>query len=271
MKPFYFFWVSHEVIDLESARHSPRVARKRQRRMHEILCAALGMLRDEGSDALTLTRLANRLDLSTAALYRYFPSKDALDAELQRAVIAALVASVRERTDAADAFADRSQLEADQRSLLGIVVTALVFEGFADCSATEFGYLTRNLSTPEFVLPDREAAQVFEAAWSALAALALRIDAAQQCGALADAEPQERAITLWAALQGVVQTRKLVRSAQGRFEPTRLVHDLVHALLVGWGAAPGLVTNVIDLAEREGFANGLASTLEFFETNRSQP
>jgi AcrR family transcriptional regulator len=259
--------VVHEVIDLQQARHSPRVARKRQARIREIVCAALAMLRDEGNDALTLGRVATRLGLTTAALYRYFPSKDALDAELQRAVIAALVASVRERTEAADAYAVREALCERDRALLAIVVTALVFERFAETSPAEFGCLTRNLSTPDHVLPDREAAHVFEAAWSALVDLAVRIEVAQGCDVLSQGDPNERAVALWAALQGVVQTRKLVRSARGRIEPGRVAQSLVRSLLVGWGAAHDAAQDVLDLAEREGFADELASTLDFLHTN----
>ncbi len=235
--------------------------------MREILGQALAMLREEGSEAVSLSRVASRLGVTTAALYRYFPSKDALDAELQRAVIAALVAAVRERTDDADAFALDNKLPELDRALLSIVVTTLVFERFADTSPAEFGYLTRNLSTPDLVLPDREAAHVFEAAWSALVDLAVRIEVAQECEVLTEGDPNERAVALWAALQGVVQTRKLVRSARGRIEPERLVHTLVQGLLVGWGVAREDAERVLDLAEREGFADGLVSTLDFLQTN----
>ena len=65
-----------------------RSARKREARADAILDEAMRVLAADGPDALTLARIGKALGLVPAALYRYFDSKDALLAALQRRAIA---------------------------------------------------------------------------------------------------------------------------------------------------------------------------------------
>ena len=255
----------HEICDLDEARHSPHVARKRRVRIRGILRVALEIARVEGREALTLKRVAERQGLTTAALYRYFSSKDALVAELQRAVISALAAITRERVANADAFAQQAALSAVERALLGVTVSAFVFEEFSRSAPVEFGILSMDLSEPENTLPDREAAHVFEAAWSALSDLAEQLRAAQECGGLDAGDASERAVALWAGLQGVVQTRKLARSAPDRIDSTRIARGLVPALLVGWGAASDVASRMVELTRVQHFAESPESIPDYLE------
>jgi AcrR family transcriptional regulator len=55
-----------------------RVARKRQRRVHEILRVAAQVLSEKGYYNTSLEEIAERLDLAKASLYHYFDSKEAL-------------------------------------------------------------------------------------------------------------------------------------------------------------------------------------------------
>jgi len=258
--------MAHEILDLEQARHSPHVARKRRARIRHILHTALEIAHEEGRDGLTLKHLAERLGVTTAALYRYFTSKDALVAELQRSVIAALARTTRDRADDADAFARRAGLSAIERELLGVSVSAFAFEAFSRTAPMEFGILSMDLSAPEFTLPDREAAQVFESAWSALSDLADRLREAERIGALVPGDASERAVALWASLQGVVQTRKLARSGPDRIDPTRIARSLVPSLLVGWGGDPAVVNRVVEMTHVQGFTERPETTFDFLET-----
>src|SRR5688572_26943652 len=67
---------------------SPRVARKRELKAEAVLDAATALLEAEGLDGVTLGRVAAAMDLVPAALYRYYDSKDALLAGLQRRAVA---------------------------------------------------------------------------------------------------------------------------------------------------------------------------------------
>lgn len=57
---------------------SPRVARKHNQRRELILRAAAVVFADLGYHGASLEDIAERLDLTRASLYHYFPSKDAL-------------------------------------------------------------------------------------------------------------------------------------------------------------------------------------------------
>jgi AcrR family transcriptional regulator len=57
---------------------SPHVRQKRERRRAEILHAALATTREKGYHATTLDDIAERLGVRKAALYHYFPDKDAI-------------------------------------------------------------------------------------------------------------------------------------------------------------------------------------------------
>jgi len=232
--------------------HSQRISRKRQARLRQIVREAFALVRDEGSDALTLQRLADRLDYTPGALYRYFASKEALVAEVQRAVIAWL----RHRTRRCVARAEQRghRLPEGERALLSVVVTGLAFEDFAHSAPVEFGMLSTHLSAPEYRLPDLEAGRVFDEAWKNLAELADALRRAESAGALAPGDAAERAVSLWAGLQGVMQTRKLARSAGSRIDPRGIARGHLTALLVGWGAAPGSVDSIVRMAVSGGLA-----------------
>ena len=254
-----------EIRNLDEARKDPAVASKRAERIRPILRAAMEVARVEGREAVTLTRVAQRMGLSTAALHRHFSSKDALVAELQRAVITVLATTTRACVDRADAYSREIDLPDGERALLGVTVSALVFEAFSRTAPVEFGILSMNLSMPEVQLPDREAAHVFEAAWSSLRDLAEQLEAAEACGVLEKGDASERSIALWAGLQGVVQTRKLSRNAPELIDSTRIAHGLVTALLVGWGAEAETARRLVELTRARGFAALPDSTHEGLE------
>ena len=218
----------------DAGQHSDRVTRKRQARLRHIVREALALAAAEGGDALTLQRLADRLDYTPGALYRYFPSKEALVAELQRVVLAWLAVRTEQCRAAADDAAPG--LAAPDAALLGVIATARAFEQFSEDAPVEFGLLSMYLGDPEPRLPDAEAGRVYESAERLLAALAEQLESAAHAGALAPGDADERALALWAGLQGAAGTRKLARSAPGRIDPKRVSRGLLAALLAGWGA-----------------------------------
>lgn len=246
--------VIHSFEINDSGEHSERVSRKRQTRLRHIAREALALAGAEGSDSLTLQGLADRLDYTPGALYRYFASKEALIAELQRVVLAWLGRRTEQTTGAAlDACTD---LDPGRRALVGILATARAFEAFAHDAPVEFGLLSMHLGDPEYRLPDPDAERVYAAASRLLTGLAQRLEAAASAGSLRPGNAAERALALWAALQGAVQTRKLARSAAGEIDPQRLSRELLTTLLVGWGSdletlAPLLERTDIAIAEVE--------------------
>lgn len=63
---------------VEHAEPLGRVARKRVRRINEILRVAAEVLSEKGYAGTSLEEVADRLDLAKASLYHYFDSKEAL-------------------------------------------------------------------------------------------------------------------------------------------------------------------------------------------------
>mgnify|MGYP001266507574 CR=1 FL=1 len=66
---------------------SERVSRKRQARIDGILDVALDIMSRNGLEAMSMHQVAAELDLTVGALYRYFPSKGVMVANLERRVI----------------------------------------------------------------------------------------------------------------------------------------------------------------------------------------
>jgi AcrR family transcriptional regulator len=239
--------VIHSFEIADDGRHSDRVTRKRQARLRQIAREALALASEEGSDALTLQRLADRLDYTPGALYRYFASKEALIAELQRVVLAWLGHRTEQCTRAALAAAP--ELPEGPRALLGVLSTACAFEAFAHEAPIEFGLLSMHLGDPEHRLPDPEAERVYVAAAELLSGLAARLETAAATGALRAGAAHARAVALWAALQGAVQTRKLARSAEGRIDPRDVSRELLTTLLLGWGSDADTVAALLTRAD----------------------
>jgi AcrR family transcriptional regulator len=70
-----------------------RVARRRDRKVADILAAAADVLSERGFHGMSLDEIADRLDLTKASLYHYFPSKE----ELVSACLEALATTANER------------------------------------------------------------------------------------------------------------------------------------------------------------------------------
>ena len=63
------------------------VSRRRQKKLDELLDAALELVAEEGLDGLTVSALAKRMEWTKGAMYRYFRGKHELVSALNRRVI----------------------------------------------------------------------------------------------------------------------------------------------------------------------------------------
>src|SRR5436853_399827 len=66
---------------------TPRRLRRREASVERVVETSMKILTEEGLGALTMHRLAEALDYTVGAVYRYFPSKESLLAELERRVV----------------------------------------------------------------------------------------------------------------------------------------------------------------------------------------
>ena len=75
---------------------SSRVARRRNRKVAEIVAAAADVLAERGYHDTSLDEIADRLDLAKATLYHYFPSKESLVMACMEAVGTEVIQQLRE-------------------------------------------------------------------------------------------------------------------------------------------------------------------------------
>jgi AcrR family transcriptional regulator len=66
----------------ESGRSSPTAMVARSARAEEVVMAARRLLEEEGAEALTMRRLAERLGIKAPSLYKHLPDKTALEAAI---------------------------------------------------------------------------------------------------------------------------------------------------------------------------------------------
>ena len=226
--------------------HSPR-ARRRKARIDQILGLAMRQIESRGLDGLTLQEIARELDYSVPALYRYFPSKDALVAELQRRVVALLdqkLSDVLQRTQtwlSGQSETDRKRFGA----LAPIVSTALFYGGLARTAPQAFGLLSASLGDPRHLIEDAQARAVIATAQPMFDGLAGALARAGDAQELDPGDAGDRALLLWSSLHGVAQLTKLERLAPDRPENDQLCDFLLETLLVGWGADRDRAAKVI--------------------------
>ncbi len=109
--------------DAKAATPSSRVGRKRDQKVASILEAAADVLSERGYHNLSLDEIAERLDLTKASLYHYFPSKE----ELVSACVEALATTANSRLAAAAADVSGSATER-LRSLILVQLTIILRE-----------------------------------------------------------------------------------------------------------------------------------------------
>jgi len=230
-----------------------RPERKRRQRAREFVDAAQRIVAAESFEALTMNRIANELDTVVSAVYRYFPSKGALIAEIQREAIERLSLSLAAITAAGDAFFAGHEL--DEAS---ICTARLVLFGRWLC-ATEETYpedlrLLQMIMTRQTSALDPDGGQrIFPVAMQLLGHAVNAVQAAQDAGAITAGNPIQRAVIWSSALSGVLQTDDLEQYSPELFGQTRLARQANLDLLAGWGADP------TRLARASGLVDDLAA------------
>lgn len=213
---------------------STRVRRKRAARKEAILDAGLRIVAEDGLAALTVGRLAEELDLTPGALYRYFPGKSAVIAEIERHAID----DIRARLLAAlAAFDDRTMAApVRERALARILFAADFYVGLLDDAPEQVGLLSAMMGDPRRLVPDDELPRVAPAFFGLVFAVDGLFTEAVATGALEPGLARPRTMTFWSALLGVMQMDKLARLDARTFDPRALAPALARTMLRGWGA-----------------------------------
>jgi AcrR family transcriptional regulator len=216
-------------------------ARRRDANLVRILDAAARLVADEGLDALSMARVADAVDYTAGALYRYVESKDALLSLLVQRILDELRGELAAAVEA----------RADASPLARVAAMIAAYRGFVARAPHRFGVLAIALATPRVLLAaPGHAAPATAAVIATLRPIADALSSAVDARELAAGDAIERTLTLFATLHGLAQLPKLAHHAPGAFDVERLVRGAVRALLIGWGgeaahveaalASPGL-------------------------------
>lgn len=216
---------------------TPR-ARRRAQRKRSILDTAMTLLIEEGLDGLTIHRLAKRLDLTPGALYRYFPSKDAIIVELEIAALESFEQCFAQAFERARDLARSHQLPDAQRVLLELRVAVAVFLELSRERSERFHLISTIMSDPRTLVEAEAAIAVITPSLRLFQAIASRIEALVTHDELQPGNALQRAVLLWSALLGVTQVHKLSRFDADLFHVETLARNLLVGLLAGWGSQP---------------------------------
>lgn len=224
---------------------SARTHQRRETRTETILDAAMRVLGRDGVDGLTLQAVAAELGLVTTALYRYFPSKNALLAALQRRTVTTLHGRLSVRI--AELAARHAEESPRVRALLPIVALPGFYAAAKVAMPEAFRMLMTMLGDPRLLLADEDALHTAPLLGAMLGEVAALFGQAAACGALPSADVAEQTVIVWATLQGTLALGKLGRFDARMADPEALGNAALSALLRGWGAAADDVERALAL------------------------
>lgn len=225
------------MVHAATATSTPRALR-REKTSERILDTAEAILGAEGSSALTMQRLASELGYTVGATYRYYESKEAIVAALQRRVFASLEDDLATRLDAR---------ESDP--LVRIAILARIYATLGVRRPLHGRLLSRMMGEPENLVDAAHGAHNTEVALRIGGAALRELAAARTSGALGPGDDAQRGLVLWSALTGVTQTRKLERWQVPGLRTNALADQLLRTLLIGWGADAAKTDDAIARAE----------------------
>ena len=230
----------------------------RWRRHRAILAAALDILTTDGHEAMTMHRIAERLECGVASIYRLFPSKDALLAELQHDALRVLGASWTEGSR----LLDESLAAAGADEAEAALTRALAAGWFWIAAEHRFSYeidLTRRVVVDRStVVPPDQAGRVLAATLELLAKGQQALDGAVAAGALRPGNTVERAIVIVSSIFGVTLTAKFSRWDIELFDGERVASEALCDLFLAWGADPPALGRASELIRSEIAAGRLA-------------
>jgi AcrR family transcriptional regulator len=208
---------------------------RREERRNLLLDSAMEILAEGGVEALTIPRLAQRMEASVGGLYRYFPSKEAIFVALQERAIAR---------------ADRRAAEATPaiQSLARVIAAFHALLDLATEAPTQHALVDAFLSAPSPTLSDAQARDIEAYLTPVLTRCAAQLETASASGALSVADGMVRTHLLWAALHGLSHFRKRDRIQPDTLRVSALAPALLEGLLIGWGASHTEVQSALVLA-----------------------
>lgn len=223
---------------------------RRVAQAQRIVDVSLRVLSAEGFDALTVGRVADELGYTVGALYRYFPSKDALFVAMQGEVLRDACARLDAAQEKVSHFAATRSLSASVLALTRVCATAVAQRRLAAERAGYFGVLSLSLYDPRELVATAVGRQAVEPMLALNARFAGPLAEAAREKALAPGDANLRAFAFWSAHHTPLAMKKFERLGVAGLSTETVADEIVAALLRGWGADAREVTLALDRAKQ---------------------
>jgi AcrR family transcriptional regulator len=230
---------------LEIKAEDRRRVRHDQRRQ-SYLAEAMRLVIEEGMEGLTIGRLASRMKASIGAVYRYFPSKEALIVSLQELAIADFEQFMAGRLKELE---PRLAAESSPgvRALARLMAAFQAYIDHADVSPRSHRLVDTFLSFPEVILSDAEALSINQRLVAPILESYKRLlSEATAAGVLEPGDDLQRTHLAWACVHGLDHFRKRDRLNPPQLQLKVLLPLARGGLLRAFGAKPADIA----LAER---------------------
>lgn len=222
--------------------------KRRAERLESIRNAALSLIVEDGVDNFSIHRVAERLDLTVGALYRYYDSVDHLLSEVQVEILEGFDSFF-------DVVVDRLPDEDPLHTVASLLRAFFVLD---ELQPERFRLIARFVSTPTPVFEMEWAMRAAEPTMRLLGHLSDAIGVCQRQGVLSVGAAMDRSIIAWTTLQGVGERKKLARLSAQLFDIPRLEQEAYRTLLLGWGADPTVVEAILtQLPDTSFYKNAL--------------
>lgn len=222
--------------------------KRRAKRLRNIKNAALDLVIEDGVGHFSVHRLADRVDLTAGALYRYFASRDEILVTIQLEVL-----------DTFDVYLDNVlRAQPDAAPLARVALLCRGYVALEELQPERFRLIAHLVASPEPVFEDDVAQPALQKTFAMLEKLVVELRAAESAGQLDAGDAGWRAFTTWSCIQGLVDRKKLLRFGDDDSLPARLTDDLVRTLMIGWGADASTIDAVLaETVALETFAASL--------------
>lgn len=227
-----------------------RRSKRRDDRSEAILDAAMRLVETSGLEALTLARVADALGYVTTAIYRYFPSKDALLAALQRRAIAEIQAHFDGRVTALREHA--AGVQPATLALACLLELADLYVALPSSHPRSWHFVAILLGDPRPLLSDEEALRTAPLLVAFLAAVGVLFERAAHEKALNPGSAQDRVLAYWAALHGAACMEKMRRIAPALPSAEAIGRGSARSLLASWGASSARLAAASNCLESMG-------------------
>jgi AcrR family transcriptional regulator len=222
------------VYFLNMIHETDRRTRKRLEKTRLILSTAQNILLNEGLEAVTVHRIARELDLTVGALYRYFPSKQAMLTGLGEDIVRGFTTAL---TEMAELYASENQND-PLKEITEVFIIGYAFLDMAERSPARYRMVDLMLVDPRTMVRKEDRMSVLQTLFELLARVELLLEQACKKDLVSKGPFRERTIGLWSSLLGISSMQKMRRLYPEQVPADNLAIHTLHPLFLAWECKP---------------------------------